>query len=241
MFVIKTLPGVGKFLDQINSGAKQITTIVIEDLTHYFSKRVVDELNVKGYDKWTKLAADTKIHIIDKESELRPNLTIIVIGHVTASQDASGNVSVNIQTPGKLMDNSIKIPSYFTYVLHTVVGPDADGIMAYKFLTNKDGVREAKMPEEMFPQFIDNDYQQVIDGIVKYQNEEGITPIGLSVEEKAKLDAAKPKPTGTVAAAPLAPKAPPAPKVEEPETKEEPVEEIPEVNTEATTGQEVAK
>ena len=190
MFVVKSLVAVGKLLDEINKAPK-IKNIVIEDLTHYFSKRVIDERGTKGYDKWTELAAHTKLYIIDKESELRADMNLFIIGHVTATQDAAGKSSVNIQTPGKLMDNSIKIPSYFTYIFHTFVDEDEDGVTQYRFLTNKDGVREAKTPEEMFPKFIPNDYKAIIDTIEAYQKEEGIVQIGLTLEEKAKLDATK--------------------------------------------------
>lgn len=192
MFVVRTLKGVGDMLDQINK-AKAIKTVIIEDLTHYFSKRIVDERAIKGYDKWTELAAHTKLYIIDKEAELRPDLTIIVIAHVSSVQDATGTSYIGIQTPGKLMDNTIKIPSFFTYILHTFVDQDEDGNTRYRFLTNKDGIREAKTPEEMFPKYIENDYLQVIEGITKYQQEEGIIPLGLSLEEKAKKDAAEAK------------------------------------------------
>jgi len=185
-----TVHGVDSLLDEINK-IKRIKTVVIEDLTHYFSKRIIDERAIKGYDKWTELAAHTKIAIIDKESELRPDLNLIVIGHVSASQDAAGKSSVNIQTPGKLMDNSIKIPSYFTYIFHTVVEEDGDGVTQYRFLTNKDGVREAKTPEEMFPKYIPNDYKTIIETIDAYQLDEGLVQIGVTLEEKAKSEATK--------------------------------------------------
>lgn len=214
---IVTIHGIDSLLDEINK-LKHIKNVVIEDLTHYFSKRVVDERTIKGYDKWTELAADTKQCIIDKESSLRPDLNLIVIGHVTAVQDATGNTSANIQTPGKLMDNTIKIPSYFLYIFHTFVDIDENGNGRYRFLTNKDGIREAKTPEEMFPKFIENDYQQVIDGIVAYQLDEGIKPIGTPLKEEAKV-AAKPEPSAQTADGP--------PKEEQ--------------TTEATTGQEVAQ
>lgn len=190
MFVVQTFAAVGKLLDEINK-AKHIKNVVIEDLTHYFSKRVIDQRTTKGFEKWETLAADTKTHIIDKESSLRPDLNIIVIAHVTSVQDAAGNVTVNIQTPGKLLDNLVKIPSYFLYIFHTFLALDPLGNIQYQFLTNKDGIREAKSPEEMFPKYIDNDYQLIIDGIVKYQNEEGLTPIGTPLVEERKEE---PKP-----------------------------------------------
>lgn len=171
MFTLKSLKEVGAALDKVDP-VTRIKSVVIEDLTHYFSDRVVGERYIKGYDKWTQLAADTKEQIIDKEAKLRDDLNIFLIGHVSSTQDASGNVSVDLQTPGKLLDNVIKVPSYVTYMLHTVVIPDENGKPRYQFLTNKDGQRAAKTPEGMFPLFIDNDFQEVIDRIEAYQNGE---------------------------------------------------------------------
>ena len=224
-----TQHGVNTMLEAINN-MPHVKNVVIEDLTHFFTKRVVDEINTKGYDKWTQLAADTKTGIIDKETTLRPDLNLIVIGHVSAVTDASGATSIGIQTPGKLMDNTIKIPSYFTYVFHTFVDQDEQSNTRYRFLTNKDGTREAKTPEEMFPKYIDNNLQTVIDGIVQYQNEEGINPVGTTLEQrqanllqlKAEMEAAAPKTTPTVVEA-VIPVATPV-TTEEPATEEPPVE-----------------
>lgn len=191
MFHIQTLAGVGEMLEKVNKLAF-VDNVIIEDLTHYWSKRQVDEINIKGFDKWNALAADIKKYIIDKESILRPNLNIIIIAHVEHNMDSSGNNVITLQTPGKLTDKIIKIPSFFTYIFHTVVdrNPEGEG-MRYRFLTNKDGMREAKTPEGMFPMYIENNYQQVIDGIEKYQLEEEIKPLGLTLEQKAELEKAE--------------------------------------------------
>lgn len=70
----------------------------------------------------------------------------------------------------KLLDNSIKIPSYFTYVLHTDPVMEANGKMQYRFLTNTDGVRIAKSPEGCLDLYEDNDYAKIISKIEEYQN-----------------------------------------------------------------------
>ena len=73
-----------------------------------------------------------------------------------------------MQTPGSLLDRQIKIPSYFTYVLHTDV-TEENGVMKYRFLTNNDGVRIAKSPEGCLEKFEPNDYKAIIDKIELYQ------------------------------------------------------------------------
>jgi hypothetical protein len=44
-----------------------------------------------------------------------------------------------------------------------------DNKPSYKFLTNWDGARLAKSPEECLDLYVDNDYQLVLDAIKKYQ------------------------------------------------------------------------
>jgi hypothetical protein len=170
VFKETTFKGVMDTIKQINTdpAAAFIKTLILEDLTHYFSKRVMDDGRKEGYQKWSDLAIDAFKAIIATETELRPDLNMIIIAHVEASIDTYGNSVITLLTPGKLLDKQIKIPSYFTYILHTVV-EIKEGKATYQFLTNTDGIRLAKSPEDCFPQFIDNDYKLVLDTIEKYQ------------------------------------------------------------------------
>lgn len=171
MFRENTFSGVLSTIKQINTdpAAAYVKTLILEDLTHYFSKRVMDEANQEGYGKWGKLAVDTFKAIIATENDLRSDLNMIIIAHVEANVDSYGNSVITLQTPGKLLDKQIKIPSYFTYILHTAVTVD-QGKPTYQFLTNTDGIRLAKSPEGCFPQYIENDYQYVLNRIAEYQN-----------------------------------------------------------------------
>jgi len=162
--------------------APQITTVVIEDFTHYMTKKVIDDANITGYQKWTEMGVKVFNNIIQLEALVRPTLDIILIGHVTATQDAAGNVEIGLQTAGKLLDQVVKIPSYFTYILHTVIDYSSGEQPIYQFQTNRDDRRLAKTPEKMFPLFIDNDYALVLDRIHKYNAGE----IDFEAEEAAK-------------------------------------------------------
>ena len=78
--------------------------------------------------------------------------------------------TIKMRTAGKLLDNSVNLPSYFTYILHTEVLDKEDGGKDYKFLTNTDGTKEAKTPLDCFDElFIDNDLNMVIDTILQYE------------------------------------------------------------------------
>ncbi len=99
---------------------------------------------------------------------MRDDLNVIVIGHTERNTDVNGNSVITLQTVGKLLDNQIKIPSYFTYVLHTDV-KEVNGKMEYSLLTNSDGLRLAKSPEGCLDKFEPNDYKLILDKIAKYQ------------------------------------------------------------------------
>lgn len=159
-----------EILLKANQGTR-FKTIVIEDLTHFFSKRVMADAGEKGYDKWTKLAVDTFEGFLEIEDVLRNDLWIIVIGHTQLSLDYDGNQIAVLQTPGKLLENVIKIPSYFTYVLHSDVEQTDNDEQRYYFLTNKNGSgKEAKSPEGCLELKEPNDYRLIIDKIETYQN-----------------------------------------------------------------------
>lgn len=169
-FVTNDIEQAGKLIRKISLESKSIKTIVIEDLTHFFSARVMRDKEVSGFGKWMDLASDVFTAFIAVEAELRPDLNLIMIGHSTANQDAAGNFFIGLQTPGKLLENNIKIPSYFTYVLHTEVKESSGDTPIYSFLTNREGGKLAKSPEGCLPLHIENDYKKIFDLIETYQN-----------------------------------------------------------------------
>jgi hypothetical protein len=163
-FRLKTMKAVGDTIVLINK-APHIKTLILEDFTHYISGKVMADMNTKGYEKWTELAVQAFLNIIEKATEeLRPDLDFVLIGHVSVVSDATSTVEVGLQTAGKLMDNIIKIPSYFTYIFHATVDYSGDEPL-YQFQTNRDGVRLAKTPKGYFPLHIPNDYKAVFERI----------------------------------------------------------------------------
>lgn len=159
----------GQILDKVNTVPK-IKVVVIEDLTHFFSHRVMDDMKLKGYDKWTNLAYDTYRNLLQREAELRDDLFVIIIGHTQVISDIDGAKYVTLQTPGKLLEDVIKIPSYVTYVLHSDLA-FREGKPNYFFITNRDGSnKEAKSPEECLELYEENDYDAIIKKIIAYHN-----------------------------------------------------------------------
>jgi len=157
---------------KINEGTK-FKIVVIEDFTHFINNRVMEDLKISGFQKWSELAYDVFNSIIKIEEDLRDDLNIIIIGHTERNSDVMGNTIITLQTAGKLLDNQIKIPSYFTYILHTDVREMGDK-MQYSFLTNSDGIRTAKSPEGCLERFEPNDYKLILDKIQQYQTDNSV-------------------------------------------------------------------
>ena len=169
VFVSNTIKDAGNLIRVINQKQEHIKTVIVEDLTHFFSARVMNDKDTGGFGKWMDLAHDVFTSFVEVESSLRPDLNLIIIGHTAISQNAEGEFVTQLQTPGKLLENAIKIPSYFTYVLHSVAKETKEGT-EYYLLTNRQDGKLAKSPEGCLPMHIENDYQLVLDSINKYQN-----------------------------------------------------------------------
>lgn len=150
------------------NAATHIKTVVVEDFTHYMSKKVVDDSTIKGYDKWTELAVWVYQNMAVLESKLRPDLDVIFICHTQIKETVEGAAEIGMQTSGQMLDR-LKLPSYFTYVLHSKV-IFADDVPKYVMQTNRDSIRLAKTPEGMFPLDVDNDYGTILARIHAYEN-----------------------------------------------------------------------
>lgn len=169
-FFFNTFKGVGEAVKEANKQL-HIKTIIVEDFTHYMSKKAMDDAGVKGYEKWTEMAVLAFNNVIDQATSatgLRPDMDFVLIGHVNAVSDASGNMEIGIQTAGKLLDNMIKIPSYFNYIFHAWVDYDGESPL-YVFQTNRDNKRLAKSSKGMFPFLIANDYKAIFARIRSYK------------------------------------------------------------------------
>ncbi len=130
--------------------------------------------NKSGFAKWSTLAQQVFENVVKVAETLRDDMTVVLIAHTKETTDTDGNRKVSMRSCGNVLDNSIVIPSYFTYVLHTQVvknefPKEGEPLVSYKFLTNTDGTHEAKTPEGLFEMYIDNDLQYVIDEIHKYE------------------------------------------------------------------------
>lgn len=152
--------------------------LVVEDTTHLQNERTTSAAFIAqnsgnaAFNKWNVFGADFGRMITQTVNKLPKGLIVIFIAHTELKDDGQ----MSIQTAGKLLDNSIKIPSYFTYVLQTRVlvdkinGSSDSGTVRYVFQTNHDGTHKAKTPKGCFSKlYIDNDMKAVVDRIQEYR------------------------------------------------------------------------
>ena len=150
-----------------------IKYVVLEDLTHFMNDRMLDDKFVASQDwsKWNRFGADMFAITTKHIQSMRDDLTVIIIGHT----EAKDNGVMGLQTAGKLLDNTVKLPSYFTYVFHSRVFSQ-NNVLTYKFQTHNDGKYLAKTPMGMFKDdFVDNDMKDIITTIDDYRNGKAIT------------------------------------------------------------------
>jgi hypothetical protein len=159
------------FIEQVanNTPAKYL---IIEDFTHFFSARIFSEefldqnAGNAAFQRWNQFGADVFQSLFEKSQGLREDLYIIILHHTEVKEDGV----VGFKSPGKLLDNTIDVPSYFTYSLHGIVR-DGDGGSEYVVQTNKNASRQAKTPYGCFPDmYIPNDMKVIIDRINDFRN-----------------------------------------------------------------------
>lgn len=158
------------FIRTVAEQATKVRYLVLEDFTHYFSARIFSKnfLNQNSgnaaFQRWNQFGADVYDTIFKDLQNLRPDLYLILLHH-TALNDEGYHA---FKSPGKLLDSTIDVPSYFTYIFHSLT-IDAETGTQYVFQTNKNSIYHAKTPFGCFEQLhVPNDAKAVLDKIDAY-------------------------------------------------------------------------
>ena len=175
-FTTSSLTKLKAFLETTPKAKPKTEYIVIDDFTHFFNSRVMDASFIAqnsgnaAFAKWNIFAADVFAVIKEATESLPDTIKAVIIMHHTQLNDDGVQA---FQSSGKLLEQTINVVSYFTYVLHSLVRPIDEGNVEYGFLTNADGLHEAKTPKGCFvDKFIPNDMLYVLKTIEAYENDE---------------------------------------------------------------------
>jgi hypothetical protein len=167
--------GLKQIIRAVAEQAPHVRYLVVEDFTHFFSARIFDKsfLNRKtgseAFQRYTEFAADVHDAIFKDLQNLRKDLYLILIAHT----DVDDQGYHAFKAPGKLLTEKIDVPSYFTYIFHSMTKEDPKGVH-YVFQTNKDSIFHAKSPMGAFSQLhVPNDLKPILDAVDEYR---GIVP-----------------------------------------------------------------
>ena len=157
-YVTRDLLKMKPFMQKMADVGKKI--IVIDDFVYTMAGKVMDDIDDKGYDKWTELAKEV-YDLFEFIDTLPEDVRVYIMTHV--DEDVNGNLKM--KTAGKLLENLITPEGMF----NTVFGASFEG-GKYKFKTNKDrGSEPFKSPMGMFTDLlIDNDLKTIDDRLVEY-------------------------------------------------------------------------
>lgn len=171
--------GLPSILLYLKNKRPDIKTIIIDDITHFFHRRIQGaefralKNGGAAFAKWGDFAADVYNSLFDSQS-FRSDVTVVHCYH-SQDVDTPNGIKQKIMTQGKLLDEKIKPASYFTYLLFTKVMDsieEPDRKDQYKFTTNIDDYRMAKTPDGCFADlYIPNDLNAVITRIKEYEND----------------------------------------------------------------------
>ena len=144
----------------------KIKTIIIDTINGIMVDKEMFESRKMTYDKWMDLAKGI-YELIDIANNLRNDLTIYFLGHVSLFTDVDGNESKCLVTNGKKLEK-IRLESKLPIVLFTNVDKGTNGDNKHYFETKKNR-STAKTPLGMFEEFlIPNSLKLVDDKIRAY-------------------------------------------------------------------------
>jgi hypothetical protein len=166
--------GLVNWIEYINEKRPEIKTVIIEDITHFFHAKTMNERFMSNADwgKWNIFASDVFAGIINPEL-YREGLQVVHIYH-SEIVERNGKQLLRILTQGKLLNRNVLPSSYYTYMVHSQCR-DIDEFPnpedQYKFLSNGDGTHDCKTPFGLFDTlYINNDVDMIFKKITEFQN-----------------------------------------------------------------------
>lgn len=162
--ILKTVRTIGNADDW-----KQFKVLVIDGLNNAMISEIMfyNELHntSNNFEKWNEVAAKT-YKIIDLAQNLRNDLTVIFIAHVKTADPYAPTDVDKVFTPGKQLENTIKVESKFNYVFYAKC---EDGNFFFETVPNRS---TARSPYECFEDKVPNDAAQIIGIIENYEEGE---------------------------------------------------------------------
>ena len=157
LFQVNTFSGVQAVLNKMEEVGKKV--VVIDDFVYLFSQKVMDDIDIKGYDKWNEIGLEFN-NMMNHIENLDENMRIYILTH----SDVNDLGQIKMKTAGKLIDNLLTPEGYFNIVF----GMTKNDNGAF-FITNGTSLDPYKSPMGMFKdKQIPNDLKDVDDKICDF-------------------------------------------------------------------------
>jgi hypothetical protein len=166
----KELDEVAEVIKIISDNMANVNLVVLEDFTHMFNARIFSpkflarKTGGDAFQRWNDFGASVFDAIIAHQLEWRKDLIVLILHHVELKETGT----IGFKSSGKLLDNTIVVPSYVNYQFHGFTVGQEDGSVSYKIRTQTDGIRDAKTPPGLFEKVVPNDIAPLMDKMRKY-------------------------------------------------------------------------
>lgn len=148
-----------------------IKNIIIDDFQYLMAFEYMNQADVKGFDKFVKLAKQIYDIIKFVITELPDDIFVVFLSHAEEAVDMDGRRKIKAKTIGKMIDNALTLEGLFSIVLFSKVKRTKEGV-EHIFETYNNGESTCKSPEGMFEPEIPNDLNFIKECITRYENEE---------------------------------------------------------------------
>ena len=155
-------------LKHISANRPEIKTVILDDVGHVMVKEAFRRVKETGFAKFTDIGKHM-FDIFDEVERMRDDITVIFMFHQSKEVIEGSEPEVKIKTIGKILDNWLNPEEAFEIVLYTTNTTTKDGTV-YHFVTNRTTELPAKSPEDMFPLYMENDLQKVLEARNAYYN-----------------------------------------------------------------------
>ena len=174
LFQVDSSDKIVALLNSIDSKAKYVKNIVIDDASYLMRKEYFLKAKERGYDKFVDIALHTQ-QVIETCEHLRPDLTVFIMYHSEELADNGSVIGYKVATVGKMVDQTYNPLEVVPLVLFSASEFDDKGNVSYGFYTHRtmkgNVVIPAKSPNGMFDDdFIPNDLGLVISKMTEYYN-----------------------------------------------------------------------
>ena len=165
--ILKDPHKIAQTITYVDQSRKDIKNLIVDDAGYIMGFDVMDNINTKGFDKWTGLAANF-MKVINAAKSARMDLNVIFTFHTEMGKDEK----LKIKTAGAMIDNTIYLDGLFTIILEAAIRKEGE-VIKFVFLTRTNGNSTCKSPAGMFSEeFIPNDLGFVLDEVESYYNGE---------------------------------------------------------------------